>query len=134
MKILVVDDEMVSREKMKMIMGHFGQCEAVENGAEAMEAFAKAWESWTPYDLISLDVQMPQMDGMEVLGKIRGLELQKGVSENHRAKIVMVTARADKGTIVSCIQGGCNEYVVKPFDKATVAKKLAKLGFQVHLF
>jgi two-component system, chemotaxis family, chemotaxis protein CheY len=134
MKILVVDDEMVSREKMKMIMSHFGQCEAVENGAQAMEAFAKAWESWTPYDLISLDVQMPQMDGIEVLGKIRGLELLKGVSENHRAKVVMVTARSDKGTIVSCIQGGCNEYVVKPFDKATVAKKLAKLGFQVYLF
>jgi two-component system, chemotaxis family, chemotaxis protein CheY len=134
MKILVVDDEMVSREKMKMIMSHFGQCDAVENGAEAMEAFAKAWGSWTPYDLISLDVQMPQMDGIAVLGKIRGLELEKGVSDNHRVKIVMVTARSDKGTIVSCIQGGCNEYVVKPFDKATVAKKLAKLGFQVHLF
>jgi two-component system chemotaxis response regulator CheY len=134
MKILVVDDEMVSREKMKLIMSHFGQCEAVENGVEAVKIFVKAWESWTPYDLISLDVQMPEMDGIEVLGKIRGLELEKGVSDNRRAKIVMVTARADTETLVSCIQAGCNDYVIKPFDKATVAKKLAKLGFQVHLY
>ena len=134
MRILVVDDEMVSREKMKMIMGHFGHCDAVENGSEAVEAFVKAWNSWAPYDAISLDVQMPEMDGIQVLGKIRGLELEKGVAENNRAKIVMVTARADKETLVSCIQAGCNDYVVKPFDKATVAKKLAKLGFHVHLY
>jgi len=134
MKILIVDDEMVSREKMKMIMSHFGQCEAVENGAEAVEAFVKAWEKWTPYDLISLDVQMPEMDGIEVVRKIRGLELEKDVSDNNKAKIVMVTVRADKETLVSCIQAGCNDYVLKPFDKAIVAKKLTKLGFRVHLF
>ena len=77
MKIMVVDDEMVSREKMKMIMGHFGECEAVENGADAVEKFVGAWNSWTPFDPISLDVQMPEMDGVEVLNRIRGMERGK---------------------------------------------------------
>jgi two-component system chemotaxis response regulator CheY len=134
MKILVVDDEMVSREKMKMIMSHFGECEAVENGADAVEKFVGAWNSWTPYDLISLDVQMPEMDGVEVLNRIRGMEREKSVPESKRVKVIMVTARTDKDTLMTSIQAGCNDYVVKPFDKAIVAKKLAKLGFQVHLF
>ncbi len=134
MKILVVDDEMVSREKMKMIMGHFGECDAVESGADAMEKFVSAWNSWSPYDLISLDVQMPEMDGVEVLNRIRGMEREKNVPENKRVKVVMVTARSDKDTIMTSIQAGCNDYVVKPFDKTIVAKKLTKLGFHVHLF
>jgi len=134
MKILVVDDEMVSREKMKMIMSHFGECEAVESGADAVEKFVSGWNSWSPYDLISLDVQMPEMDGLEVLNRIRGMEREKNVPESKRARIVMVTARSDKDTLMTSIQAGCNDYVVKPFDKATIAKKLAKLGFHVHLF
>jgi len=134
MKILVVDDEMVSREKMKMIMGHFGECEAVETGANALEKFVEAWNSWSPYDLISLDVQMPEMDGVEVLNRIRALEREKNVPESKRARVVMVTARSDKDTIMTSIQAGCNDYVVKPFDKTIVAKKLSKLGFQVYLF
>jgi len=134
MKILVVDDEMVSREKMKMIMGHFGQCEAVENGADAVEKFVGAWGGWSPYDLISLDVQMPEMDGVEVLNRIRGMEREKNVPESKRVKIMMVTARSDKDTIMNSIQAGCNDYVVKPFDKTIVAKKLIKMGFHVKLF
>ncbi len=134
MKILVVDDEMVSREKMKMIMSHFGECETVENGADAVEKFVGAWNRWTPYDLISLDVQMAEMDGLEVLTRIRGMEREKSVPESKRVKVIMVTARSDKDTLMTSIQAGCNDYVVKPFDKMIVAKKLAKLGFQVHLY
>jgi two-component system chemotaxis response regulator CheY len=134
MKILVVDDEMVSREKLQMLMSHFGECEAVESGADAVEKFVSAWNGWSPYDLISLDVQMPEMDGLEVLNRIRGMEREKNVPESKRARIVMVTARSDKDTLMTSIQAGCNDYVVKPFDKALVAKKLTKLGFHVHLF
>jgi len=94
----------------------------------------EAWNSWSPCDLISLDVQMPEMDGLEVLNRIRGMEREKNVPESQRARVVMVTARSDKDTLMTSIQAGCNDYVVKPFDKAIVAKKLTKLGFQVHLF
>jgi len=134
MKILVVDDEMVSREKMKMIMSHFGECDAVESGADAVEMFTKAWNAWSPYDLISLDVQMPEMSGVEVLNRIRGMEREKNVPESRRVKVVMVTARSDKDTIMTSIQAGCNDYVIKPFDKTVVAKKLAQMGFAVKLF
>ena len=133
MKILVVDDEMVSREKMKMIMGHFGECDAVESGADAMEKFVSAWNSWSPYDLVSLDVQMPEMDGVEVLNRIRGMEREKNVPENKRVKVVMVTARSDKDTIMTSIQAGCNDYVVKPFDKRALTNTLEQFATSEEL-
>ena len=117
-----------------MIMGHFGECVAVESGAAAVEKFVGAWNGWSPYDLISLDVQMPEMDGVEVLNRIRALEREKRVPESKRVKVVMVTARSDKDTIMTSIQAGCNDYVVKPFDKTISAKKLTQMGFHVKLF
>jgi two-component system chemotaxis response regulator CheY len=74
------------------------------------------------------------MDGVDVLKRIRGMEQDKNVPESKRVKVVMVTARSDKDTIMTSIQAGCNDYVVKPFDKTIVAKKLTQLGFHVKLF
>jgi len=74
--------------------------------------------------VIFLDVEMPNMNGMAVLQEIRELENKHDSSHQKRVKIIMVTAHSDKDTIVSCIAQGCNDYIIKPFDKATVEKKL----------
>ena len=73
MKTLVVDDESFSRIKLQKIMSGFGSCDAAECGSEAIDAFEKALENGTPFDLISLDITMPDMDGIEVLKKIKCL-------------------------------------------------------------
>jgi two-component system chemotaxis response regulator CheY len=127
MKILVVDDEVVSREKMASILRTFGSCQVVENGIVAINCFWEAWNNWVPYDLITLDISMPGQDGLETLRKIRNLEKDKKVPHDHRVKIIMVTGEADKDTVVSCIKKGCNDYVVKPFNRETVEQKIHKL-------
>jgi two-component system chemotaxis response regulator CheY len=128
MNILVVDDELVSRRKMEVIMTSYGTCETAETGEAAMAAFCRAWETWSPFDLITLDVSMPGMDGTEVLYRIREMETEKGVPVSKKAKIIMVTGQLDKSTIVTCIQAGCDGYVSKPFDGYTVRQKIIKLG------
>lgn len=133
MRVLIVDDELVSRTKMLKIMECFGECESVENGSEAMTAFTNAWENWRPFNLITLDVSMPGMDGTEVAARIREIEHAKNVSEEKRAKILMVTGHSDKGTVYTSLQAGCNDYILKPFSKETIIKKLRKIGFKVHL-
>ena len=67
MRILVVDDELVSREKMKRIMSSLGECDEVTSGQDALKAFMDASAEQKQYDLITLDISMPEMDGTEVL-------------------------------------------------------------------
>jgi two-component system chemotaxis response regulator CheY len=127
MKTLIVDDEIVCRRKMEYIMKNYGDCQAVETGEEAVAAFAKAWEDWSPFALIMLDVSMPGMDGTETLFQIRQMETQKNVSPDHRVRVIMTTARSDKSTVCSSIQAGCDGYIIKPFDQEKVRDELAKL-------
>ena len=106
MRILVVDDEIVSRKKMQIIMEGFGECEAVESGTAALGVFEKAWENLAPFDLISLDISMPDMDGTEVLYEIRKKEKGRKVSKEQQAKVMMVTSHSDKDTVSPvCRQG-----------------------------
>ena len=109
---------------MHIIMQNFGKCKVVESGKKAISAFKKAWESWTPFDLITLDVSMPEMDGIEVVYKIREIEKENKVPKEKQVKILMVTSHSDKDTIVNCVQAGCDDFVVKPFNKETISEKI----------
>lgn len=128
MKILVVDDELVSREKMKHIMSSLGECDEVSGGSEALRAFTDARADGWQYDLITLDISMPEMDGTEVLRRIRTMEQEESVSKEDQVKIIMVTSSSEKDIILTCIKLGCSDYVMKPFNKDTVVKKLQDKG------
>jgi HD-like signal output (HDOD) protein len=131
MKILVVDDEMVSRTKLKLIMDNFGECDAADNGKQALAMFHKAHRQGRPFGLIMLDIDMPEMDGVEVLAEMIEAETKLEVSTAHKAKILMVTSYTDKDRVISCIQSGCDDYIAKPFDINTIGKKLSKHGIRL---
>lgn len=126
-KTLVVDDELVSRKKIQKIMDTLGECEAVEGGRDAIAAFTKALENGVPFDLITLDIALPDMDGTEVLYEIREIEKGENTPAEKQVKILIVTARSDKDSIITCIQAGCDDYIVKPFNREMVIKKLEKI-------
>lgn len=127
MKMLVVDDEIVSRKKMMQIISNFGQCEGVTNGKAAVSAVMKALEDWKLYNLITLDVSMPDISGTKVLDAIRKLEEDRGLDEDEKVKILMVTSHSDIETVKACV-GKCNGYIVKPFNKEIMVEKLKKIG------
>jgi len=131
MKTLIADDELVSRKKMQQIMEAFGECEAVETGTAAVAAFEASLEKGTPFDLITLDIMMPDMDGLRTLLKIRDVEkkhaLQTG-SELEEVKIMMVTSHSKKEMVLGCAKAGSNNYVVKPFDKKIITQKIEAMG------
>ena len=128
MKILVVDDELVSRAKMNKILEGMGQCTAVDNGKAALVTFKNAIASGKPFNLITLDISMPDMDGTEVLFEIRQFESEMEVPKFKQTKILMVTSHSDKESIMTCVQAGCNDYIVKPFNKETIISKIKSLG------
>ncbi|OGR12943.1 MAG: hypothetical protein A2277_07925 [Desulfobacterales bacterium RIFOXYA12_FULL_46_15] len=127
MKILVVDDELVSRKKMMKIVSEFGQCEGVINGKAAISSVKTALEEWKLYNLITLDISMPDISGTEVLTTIRKLEEERGLDPQEKAKILMVTAHSDIDTVKACV-GKCDGYVIKPFNKEVLTEKMKKIG------
>jgi two-component system, chemotaxis family, chemotaxis protein CheY len=125
-KILVVDDDAVSRIKMQAILKAYGAVECAEGGADALRVFRKALDEQRPFDLISLDYSMPGMDGAEILRHIRSIEKLRRID---KVKVVMVTGMTDRDTVIDCRLTGCDDYVIKPFDRQTVTAKLTSLGF-----
>ncbi len=128
MKILIIDDELVSRSKMNSLMRCFGICKAVDNGEEAIDLFKEAWRTGRPFDLVTLDINMPDIDGFEVLLALRDFERVLEVEKVRQSIIIMVTAQSDKQNVFTCLKAGCDDYIVKPFNIKLIREKLEKFG------
>jgi len=97
------------------------------NGREADEAFRMAWEDNDPYDLIFMDIMMPEIDGHEALKLIRKYEDERGIFGKKRVKVVMTTAKEDSGSVLDSFREGCEGYAVKPIEKIKIIKVLREL-------
>lgn len=128
MKILIVDDETISRKILVSKMNALGRCVAAESSKAALAAMKAASKKGEPFDIITLDVSMPGMDGPEMLRYIRTNEIKNKVPKEERVKILMVTARMNMNTIKACIRGGCNGYLLKPVSRVQLLQNLGKMG------
>ncbi|MDT8445626.1 MAG: response regulator [bacterium] len=128
-RILVVDDELVSRKKMAKILNALGKVKEAETGNGAIKAFSDAIDAGEPFDLVSLDVGLPDLNGTDLLVELRDLEAKVVTPGYKPVKILMVTAHSDRDTVLTSIQAGCDEYVVKPFTSDLVMRKLRQIGF-----
>ena len=128
MRILVVDDDRPSRKLLRDIVSKIGECETAEGGKEAISAFQKAWEDWRPFNLVFLDILMPEMDGSQVLIKIRELETKKGIPNKLKAKIIMVSGVSQKEMVMACLRDGCDDFMVKPLETQLLINKIKHFG------
>lgn len=128
MKILIVEDDFFSRKYMMRFLSKYGECDVTVDGAEAVEAFTMALEDGDSYDLICLDIMMPQMDGYQVLEKIREIEKEKGVPEEKAVKIIMTTALNEGRNVTKAFELGCTAYAGKPIDQDKFEHELVKLN------
>lgn len=126
MKILVAEDEYIGRALLVEMLSPFGTCDTAENGREALEMVKKSFDT-TPYDLVCLDIMMPELDGQQVLQKIREIEAQRHSDKG--IKIIMTTALDDSGNIMRAFtQGACEGYLTKPIDKIKLIEQIQELG------
>jgi two-component system, chemotaxis family, chemotaxis protein CheY len=127
MKSLVVEDDFTSSLLLQEILKHYGPCQTALDGQKAVEAVRTALDSGEPYDLITLDIMMPEMDGHEALKEIRALEEAKGIIPIKGVKVVMTTALDDSKNILASFKDQCDIYLTKPVDKARLLGELRKL-------
>jgi len=129
MKTLVAEDDFISRLVLQKMLLPFGHCDIAVNGKEAVEAFKMAMAEGNPYDLICLDIMMPEMDGKEALKLIRQKEKELNVEPRDEAKIIMITALDTPRDVVEAYyKGGCTSYIVKPINKIKISNSLKDLN------
>jgi HD-like signal output (HDOD) protein/FixJ family two-component response regulator len=132
MNILIVDDDMVSRTKMKTILQKLGTCTDVECPEQSVEIFEQALNQGRPFHVVTLDIRMPGMDGTQVLFKFREIEHSRGIYEHSRSKVFMVTSQSDKDSLITCLQAGCDGFIVKPFTPDILVEKLSAMGIPIN--
>ncbi len=124
MKSLIVEDEFTGRLILQKILGEYGEVHIAANGREAAEAVQLALEEKAPYDLITLDVMMPEMNGQEALKAIRDIEGTDRVQPAQGAKIIMTTSLGDGKSIMTAFKEQCDGYLVKPLERKKLMKYL----------
>ena len=128
MKILIVEDDFLSRKLLNTYLLPYGEIDHAANGREAVEAVTTALEEDWNYDLVCMDIMMPGMDGLDALKKIRQLEKDKGISEQHSSYIFMVTAFSEKEHVVKAALSSCDAYLIKPITKQRLLERMKVLG------
>ena len=126
MKLLIVEDELTSRELLKVILEPYGTVETVADGIEAMKAFNLALAS-QPYDLICLDIMLPKLNGQQVLKGIRKIEGDKGILGPDAVKIIMISALGDFESVTEAFSSQCTSYITKPIDADKIVEELRNL-------
>lgn len=118
MKFLVVDDFATMRRIVRNLLKEigYGNSEEAEDGVDALSKLRSA-----RYDFVVSDINMPNMNGFDLLRSIRADDTLK------QLPVLMVTAEAKKEDIITAAQAGASGYIVKPFTKATLEEKLTKI-------
>lgn len=127
MKILIVEDEPVSRTLLTGILGDYGKCNTAKNGKAALKEFTRALKKKSPYDLVCLDILMPKLDGHEVLQGLKKVQREEGLKEVNFSKVIMITALSDKDSMVGSFVRGCEGYIIKPVTAGKIKKELKAL-------
>jgi len=118
LRMLLVEDDFASRLLLQTFLSRYGECHIAVNGREAVEAVRFALERGQRYDLICMDIMMPEMDGREAVRRTRALEEEHGILSTSGAKIIMTTAVDDVKEVIRCFQELCDAYLMKPIDLA----------------
>jgi len=119
MRALIVDDSRFIRQHLRQLLEHIGlSCEEANDGREALRKLRDS----EGFDFMLLDVNMPQMSGLECVKTLRDAGLHPPM------KVMMVTTEADHSFIRRALEYGADEFLMKPFTPESLREKLMMLG------
>ncbi len=128
MRALIVEDNFTNRKILQRFLKDISEVDIAVDGVEAVTAFKSAMDENTPYDVVFLDIMMPNKDGMEVLREIRDYEQQHGILGLDGVKVIITSSLEGNYDILNAFKAGCEAYIVKPYTRRDINSKLAELG------
>lgn len=128
LKILIVEDSFPSRIVLVDILKKYGFCHVAVDGLEAVEAVRLAIANGKHYDLICMDIVMPNLGGIEALHRIRHIETQMSDQITAKAKIFFTTALDDIKNVTIVYNGTADGYFTKPIQKKWIVRELQTKG------
>ncbi|MEL7238331.1 MAG: response regulator [Planctomycetota bacterium] len=124
-KVLVAEDGSDNRKLIDYLLRGYGiEPDIASNGIEAIDMVTEAIAEAEPYDLVLMDMQMPEMDGYEATRELRRRNVLS--ASGKRMPIVSLTAAALDGDRIRCLNAGCDKFLAKPIDKLELQQVLSE--------
>jgi two-component system, chemotaxis family, chemotaxis protein CheY len=115
MHTLIVEDDPVSSKFLCKLLSTFGCCDTAHGGRQAVEIFRRSLDQYEPYDLICMDIMMPEINGHEALYRIREIEKQARIPAADEVKVIITTALNGPQDVADALfKGGACAYFIKP--------------------
>jgi len=112
MKSLIVEDGFVSRAVLIQLLTPYGHCDVAVNGEEAIAAIQQSLDEGAPYDVVCLDIMMPDCTGTDVLERLHEMEAGTGILLGDGAKVFMTTSSREH--VLESFRANCDAYLMKP--------------------
>jgi PAS domain S-box-containing protein len=131
LSVLVAEDNEINALLMRSLLTRLGHHAVIAtNGEAALESWLAANSAGTPYDLVLMDIQMPQLDGIETTKQIRARE---GDQPGRRTPVLALTANTLVEDRYACFEAGMDGFLIKPLDREKLAEALAGLTAARHI-
>ncbi|QXE89657.1 response regulator [Geomonas subterranea] len=128
MKCLIIEDNEFLREGLMMFLQGVADIETAGNGREGVDLFSAALRQGPPFDLVLLDIVMPEMDGQQALRLMRKAEKEEGTA-GRKSVIIMTTSLNSPANMEEAMwDGDCTDYLVKPVSRADLMAVLQRHG------
>lgn len=128
MRILIAEDDYASRKFMYKFLSNYGDCDMAIDGREAVDAYLMGLSTKKEYDLICLDIMMPDIGGYEVLSAIRSIEKQHEIPDELCAKVVMTVTLKNQQHREKAFALGCTACIDKPFNSTEFEAVFQQIG------
>lgn len=126
MRILAIDDEFAALKKIEILLSRYGSCDGASTAAEATELFSQAIKEGRPYSLITVDIELPDTSGLDLLKFFHGIE---SMSNKISSQKIVVTAHGYPDNVLDAAKY-CSGFINKPIKRDVLAAKLSALGIK----
>ena len=133
MKVLIIEDDKSTLTLIEKILGSSVDCESCPTAMDGIEKFVDNMISFDSFDAVLMDINLPDLNGVNCLRLLRRFEAVKGVVDNRKAKIIMMTGTADEENVKGSLKNGCDQFLIKPVSKDKIEAKFKAVGLRLSL-